>query len=99
MKNKLRLSDGLLIVLIILENLFLYYFYKKGILTQGKNAISLFISSLLFGIVLIYKFYNAAISLPVARPAKSNIISYCLILLVIVGLIILGVQCGTFIRS
>lgn len=92
MKNKQLIFNGLLIALIILENLFLYYFYRNGILTQGINAIGLFLSSIFFGIVLIYKFYNVGIQETYPQPAKRNLISYSMILLLITGLVILGIQ-------
>lgn len=45
---------GTLSVLMVLENLCLHVFFKQGILTQGKNAILLFLSSLTFGVAFLY---------------------------------------------
>ena len=98
-KNKQVVSTGLLITLMLLENACLYYFFNNGILSTGKNAIVLFLSSMLFGIVLIYKFYNVTIQDAAPRPFKNNIISYAMILLVITGLVMLGFQHDAFFRS
>ena len=97
MKNKLQVSNGLLVILIILENLFLYYFFKKGILAQGPNAIGLFLSSVCFGLVLIYKFYNA--TLQQSLPPVKNIVSYTPVLLLLAGLVLFGIQYNTFFKA
>lgn len=99
MPNKQQISNGLLFTLIFFENLFLYVFFKYDILSTGKNAIGLFISSFLFGFVLVYKFYNVTIQEPASRPVKNNTLSYAMILLLIAGLVFSGIQYDTFIRS
>ena len=88
--RKSLFANSILIALIILENLFLFYFYKNGLLSQGKNAISLFLSSLLFGIVLVYKFYNANISDEQYGPPKNKAF-YATLLFFLAGLVLLGV--------
>lgn len=66
-----------LIALIVLENLFLFYFYGHNITNQTVNAFGFFFSSLLIGIVLFLKFYKTkaeqtAIVLTV--PVKKKIL-------------------------
>ena len=87
MKNKLPFTNTLLVLLILLENACLYYFFKLEWLTQGKNAWLYFLSSLFFGIVLIYKFYNASIvdNKPNVKQGKVNIASYIILPLVLIG--------------
>ena len=58
MFKRFHLSNQLLLGLIVMEQLFLYYFFERGLLTQGKNAWGLFISSVLIGVVLILKFLD-----------------------------------------
>ena len=99
MPYKQQISNGLLFTLIIFENLFLYVFFKNDILSTGKNAIGLFISSFLFGFVLIYKFYNATVQEAASRPLKNNTISYVMILLLTTGLVLSGIQYDAFIHS
>jgi hypothetical protein len=70
MKNKPLVCNVLLVALIVLENLFLYYFYRQGVLPPGKNANGLFCTSVLFGIVLLYKFYNTSVTVEVAPVSK-----------------------------
>ena len=87
MKNKLPFTNSLLVLLILLENACLYYFFKLEWLTQGKNAWLYFLSSLFFGIVLINKFYNASIvdNKPNVKQGKVNIASYIILPLVLIG--------------
>lgn len=58
MELKRQSYNAILIALIILENLFLFYFYKHHITSQTTNALGFFFSSSLIGIVLFLKFYN-----------------------------------------
>lgn len=58
-------TDLTLIGLIVLENLFLFYFFREHLLTQEINSLCYFLASFSFGIVLIYKFYNK----PAVKPA------------------------------
>ena len=99
MKNKQRNITIALLILIILENLFLYYFFRNGILTQGKNAIGLFLTSVMFGTVVIYKFYNGTVAEEVHIPAKNKKFSYLIALLLAAGLVILGTQYNVFFHS
>jgi len=57
-KSAITLS---LVILIVLEDLFLFIFFKKGITRQATNAWGLFLSSLLIGIIIFFKFYNKAV--------------------------------------
>ena len=88
-RNKAFYATIILGVLIILENGFLYFFYREGILTQGKNAIGLFLSSILFGVVLLFKFYNTSITFSSFKQRRTY---STFILLFISGLIFLGKQ-------
>jgi len=85
MKNKLAISNTLLLLFILTENGCLFYFYKIGWLTQGKNAWSLFLSSFFFGITLIYKFYNAGIEETKLKRRKSDIATYIILPIIFVS--------------
>ena len=98
MTAKQRISNSTLITLIILENLFLYVFFRNGILTQGKNAIGLFVTSVLFGLVVIYKFYNAKVSYS-PTPVTGKKITKVMVGLLILGLVVLGWQYDVFFRA
>lgn len=50
--------NTILILLIILENLFLFVFHQNEITSQDVNSWGYFLSSLLIGIVLIVRFYK-----------------------------------------
>ncbi len=96
MENKQRVSNLLLLSLIILENLFLYIFFRHGLLDQGPNAIGLFLSSLSFGILLIFKFNNAvAIECNAIQPIK-NILSYVMVLAALTIMVCMGFQFNSF---
>ena len=96
MKGRQQISIVILIILMVFENLFLYYFFRNGILSTGVNAIGLFLSSLLFGIVALSRFYNVTAEELTTRPAKGNIIAYISTFLVLAGITILGIQYSTF---
>jgi len=96
MKNKAVITNALLLLFMALENLCLYYFNKQGILTQGKNAILLFLSSILFGIILLYRFYNTTISIQAPAQQRGKKISYALVTLLVLGLILMGIPYNTF---
>ena len=85
-----------LLALIILENLFLYIFFRHGILDQGANAIGLFLSSFLFGILLICKFNNTVALENDSIPARKNLLSYVMVLAAVTIMICLGIQFNTF---
>ena len=96
-KSKFLSSNRFLISLIIFENLFLYYFYKKGFLPQGKNAIGLFLSSLLFGIAVIYRFYNSTVSENTNKITNNRNLFPTLFFLG--GLLFLGVEFSAAIKN
>ncbi len=99
MKNKEHICNALLLILIIFENLFLYIFFRNGLLSQGKNAIGLFLSSLLFGIVLIYKFYDGTASVAEVKHHSNKLLQYSVIILFSVRLVILGFQYNSFFQT
>lgn len=86
MKTKAYLTLRVLFILMTLENLCLYYFFRQGILTTGKNAWLLFASSMLFGIVYIYRFYDTDVSVNVIPPKRKKL-AYILVLLFVAGLV------------
>ena len=98
MKNKAIITLIILAVFMALENLCLYYFFKQGFLTSGKNAILLFSSSIAFGLVLLYRFYNADISIDAVLPGRKKL-AYVLTPLFIVGLVLLGMQHSDFLAG
>jgi hypothetical protein len=86
--NRSFYCNVILSLLIVFENLLLYVFNLKKCLSPGNNAVGLFVTSLLFGVVLIYKFYDreiAAIS-NFAAPRKLN---YLPIAVFIAGILLL----------
>ncbi len=95
MQGKQKLTNTLLLVFILIENLCLYYLFKLGVLTQGKNAILLFLSSLAFGLVLLYKFYGAVISEKEGTAGKKWPMFLSLSIL-ITGLVLIGFQYNDF---
>ena len=85
MKKKIIITNILFVLFIILENASLFYFFKAEILTQGKNAWCLFLSSILFGVVVLYKFYGATIVKEEKKRRIANKISYVVLPLAFVG--------------
>lgn len=68
----------LLVVLLLAENQLLYYYPHQHILSHTLNACLYFLVSILFGVVLLYKFYNKRIEeAKVSNTTSSqNIIQY-----------------------
>lgn len=62
MKFKNLLTLILLVVFIILENYFLFEGFHLGKYTQGKNAFLLMGSSIMVGLVVLFRFYNAQLT-------------------------------------
>ncbi|MBS1773094.1 MAG: hypothetical protein JST82_09540 [Bacteroidetes bacterium] len=88
-KKLIRKANIGLIVLIVLENLFLFYFYKARVLPNTWNALGLYISSLMFGILLIAKYYNKEITI-VPNPNKTAVSKFAFIPFFILSLLYLG---------
>jgi hypothetical protein len=61
-KYKFSLVNIILILLIVCENLLLFYLHKYYITTQSFNAKCLFLSSIFFGLVLLCKFYKTDVN-------------------------------------
>jgi hypothetical protein len=95
MQKNQKLTNSLLLAFIIIENLCLYYLFKMGILTQGKNAILLFLSAVLFGLTLLYKFYNVEI-VESERITKKNWGPAVSLSLLAVGMVAIGFQYNEF---
>lgn len=73
MRAKSSLTVGLLLLFILIENLCLYYLFRAGVWTTDKNAICLFLASLLFGVVFLYRFYNEPLaSVSSARDTRPQ---------------------------
>ena len=88
--------DLLLMLLMVFENLFLYIFFRHGILGQEANAMGLFLSSFLFGLLLIYKFNNVEAAEIDAIPARKNILSCVMVLAAVTILVCMGIQFNSF---
>jgi hypothetical protein len=95
MRIKFPLTITILFLLIVLENLCLYYFFRQGVWTTGKNALCLFFASLSFGLVFIYRFYNETID-PAPLGKKRNWLNYTNILLLLGGLYLIGIPYNEF---
>ncbi len=81
------LYNAILASLLTLEFLFIFVFFDCHITSQTFNAIGLLLSSLLFGTVLIVKFYNTTTQIDiVASPARKKYIMYLLYALCLVYL-------------
>ena len=93
-------TNILLLLFILLENLCLYCFHKQGILGQGANAILLFASSVSFGAVLLYRFYNVQISVETPAVTGRKVSTYVLLTLFAAGLIYISSEYGAlFVKS
>lgn len=80
----------LLFLFIVLENLCLYYFFQEHFWTTGKNAIALFLSSLLFGIVFLYRFYNVStVRPPAVAPRRQLWLSLSVLS---IGFVLIGIR-------
>ena len=97
MKNKILSSNALLILLIALENLFLYYFYCKKWLRQDINACGLFLCSVFFGCIVLYRFYNNTLTVNTEKIEK-NYRKYLLLLCFWVALFALGCMYQNLLR-
>lgn len=98
MKNKATITIVALSALMVLENLCLYILFKQGFLTSGKNAILLFLSSISFGLFLLYRFYDADIHTDPIPPSRKKL-AYILVPLFVGGLIWLGVEHSTWLAG
>jgi hypothetical protein len=79
--------DSILILLIILENLFLLIFNQNHVTSQEVNSLCYFLSSLLFGIVVIMKFYKRPdLVLFEKAPVKRKVIQAIFFLACIITL-------------
>lgn len=92
MELKRQSYTAILIVLIVLENLFLFYFFSHHITNQTTNAFGFFFTSLLIGIVLFLKFYNTdahatAITSKVSAPKKILLILFYTILIIFMNVL------------
>jgi hypothetical protein len=81
-----------LIVLILLENFFLFFSYNEYHFTQAHNAKALFLSSLLFGAVYIYKFYKQEVGMQLTSFKKLSWRSWILLIPFITSIIWLVVR-------
>ncbi len=91
MHRSFRVFNPLLICLILLEHLFLYYFFSRGLLTQGKNAWGIFLCSLLVGICLVAKFMGSPdVRATAADMKRSSLVPWFFAFLG--GLIFLGFE-------
>ena len=77
MLKKNKYSNISLVILIILQFLFLFYFFNNNITNQTVNAIGYFIVSVLYGVVLLYKFYGRDAQPDVRKASvKKKLIFY-----------------------
>lgn len=70
-----KYANPLLLLLIIMENFFLFYSHKQEYmfkLGQTKNATAYFLASLCIGLILIIKFYNQQAEHEVVEKNKPN---------------------------
>jgi len=69
---KRQFYDIVLVLLIILENLFLFCFYQKGITDQATNSTGFFVTSVLIGLIVLIKFYNVSETAPGKEPLMKR---------------------------
>ena len=75
--KKNKYSNISLVILIILQFLFLFYFFNNNITNQTVNAFGYFIVSVLYGVVLLYKFYGRDAQPDVRKASvKKKLIFY-----------------------
>lgn len=87
--TKQKTSNIFLAFLIILENFFLFYAFREFHFSQVANATALFSSSLLFGLVLLYRFYGQSARVRDIK-LKLGFPQYLFIALFTVGLLYLA---------
>ncbi|RQO30887.1 hypothetical protein DBR32_09235 [Taibaiella sp. KBW10] len=84
--KKINKFDFLLLIAIVLEILFSVY--AKKFFDQPVNAFGFFFSSLLFGVILLLKFYNkdAVLSVRIKEAKRKNWLSLIMVLLSLIAI-------------
>lgn len=95
MKNRNIYTLAIMLIMIVIENLCLHIFFKNHILFQPANSATLFFSSLIFGLVFIYRFYKRE-PVPRSPAARIGLPVWLAPSAMTVALVILGWRLVTF---